>query len=241
MKATFKLTVILVLAASMAFFTCDDEGGENTCDAASSVFVSKATLPPGEQCPAGGVQIDMGFDNNANNVLDEDEITNTEYVCNGEDGADGVDGADGDTFVSDYVSVYHSATISYESGISNTLPFDSEEFDSNDIHDTTINNSRLTIQKNGIYLISAKVAIPNDSNHCLSYVSITLNKNGELISSTIFNVNDPSLQTIVLNLNKIAQLYQNDYLELQIFGYPNQFNVFGNATGTFFSLASLAP
>lgn len=38
--------------------------------------------PEGTNCPAGGVAIRSGLDSNGNNQLDEDEVTQTEYVCN---------------------------------------------------------------------------------------------------------------------------------------------------------------
>jgi len=43
----------------------------------------------------GGVQIDVGVDDNKNGVLDSSEIDDTTYICNGGDGVDGNDGADG--------------------------------------------------------------------------------------------------------------------------------------------------
>ncbi|MCH8844906.1 MAG: hypothetical protein IID61_18260, partial [SAR324 cluster bacterium] len=39
-----------------------------------------------ENCPTGGSAFDVGIDANGNGVLDEDEVTETVYVCNGEDG-----------------------------------------------------------------------------------------------------------------------------------------------------------
>lgn len=42
--------------------------------------------PPGPNCPHGGKAIHAGLDQNANGVLDSDEITNTAYVCHGEPG-----------------------------------------------------------------------------------------------------------------------------------------------------------
>ncbi|MDA9168194.1 hypothetical protein N9N91_01400, partial [Candidatus Poseidonia alphae] len=43
----------------------------------------------------GGVQIDVGVDDNKNGVLDSSEIDDTTYICYGGDGADGNDGQDG--------------------------------------------------------------------------------------------------------------------------------------------------
>ena len=49
---------------------------------------------PGTNCPNGGTKIDSGLDANANGVLDDAEISGTQYVCNG---APGAVGATGDT------------------------------------------------------------------------------------------------------------------------------------------------
>jgi len=48
-------------------------------------------------CPNGGVQIEMGIDENGNGRLDDAEIddSRTETICHGTDAADGVDGIDG--------------------------------------------------------------------------------------------------------------------------------------------------
>ena len=92
----FKFMALIMLVSALFFSACDVIGSgddNNNSDiistilaaSPSSLFVSKSTLPPGDICPAGGVQIDMGFDVNRNKVLDVDEIVNTEYVCNGED------------------------------------------------------------------------------------------------------------------------------------------------------------
>ena len=50
---------------------------------------------PGDNCSTGGHVILTGLDNNRNGVLDDAEISNTDYLCNGTDGKDGVDGTDG--------------------------------------------------------------------------------------------------------------------------------------------------
>lgn len=67
------------------------------------VLVETDTVPAGSTCTEGGLQIDVGSDNNANGLLDDGEIdaTQTRVVCHGvdgnagSDGTDGVDGVDG--------------------------------------------------------------------------------------------------------------------------------------------------
>ncbi len=54
----------------------------NGYDAINSI-VKVLSEPKGENCSVGGFKIISGDDINFNNILDEDEILNTQYVCNG--------------------------------------------------------------------------------------------------------------------------------------------------------------
>ena len=49
----------------------------------------------GNHCLAGGNRIDAGLDANDSGLLDDSEISSTQYVCNGSNGAPGTAGADG--------------------------------------------------------------------------------------------------------------------------------------------------
>ena len=46
-------------------------------------IIEQIPEPAGEYCWAGGYKIISGLDENKNNVLDSNEIQNTNYVCNG--------------------------------------------------------------------------------------------------------------------------------------------------------------
>lgn len=46
----------------------------------------------GASCPNGGQRIDVGRDKNGNGTLDDGEIEQTAYICNGKDGANGAGG-----------------------------------------------------------------------------------------------------------------------------------------------------
>lgn len=46
-------------------------------------------------CPAGGITVQSGVDVNGNGVLDQSEVSNTQYVCNGNNGANGTNGLNG--------------------------------------------------------------------------------------------------------------------------------------------------
>jgi len=50
--------------------------------AGPGALVNATPEPPGANCPLGGVRIDMGTDRNGNGVLEQREVTSTEYLCN---------------------------------------------------------------------------------------------------------------------------------------------------------------
>ncbi len=65
--------------------------------AGATALVDIVEEPAGDNCAYGGQAISTGVDENGNGILDEDEVNDTVYVCNGELGPAGEDGEDGDT------------------------------------------------------------------------------------------------------------------------------------------------
>lgn len=65
-------------------------GGDSTSGGGtnSSAVSAQVVIPPGPECPNGGIRVDSGIDENGNGVLDDSEIDTSEVVCNGEDGID---------------------------------------------------------------------------------------------------------------------------------------------------------
>lgn len=62
----------------------DGNNGDNGHDAASRVI----PLAEGSsQCPAGGALVEAGVDDNGNGSLDDEEVDDSQTVCNGTDGA----------------------------------------------------------------------------------------------------------------------------------------------------------
>ena len=53
-------------------------------------LVTVVTEPAGARCPSGGNRLASGIDRNRNAVLDADEVTSTQYVCNGSAGSNGI-------------------------------------------------------------------------------------------------------------------------------------------------------
>jgi len=67
-------------------YLCNGQTGQD----GHSTLISTAEEPPGPNCPAGGFIVSSGLDLDGNGVLEPEEVTATEYVCNGEDGQDGL-------------------------------------------------------------------------------------------------------------------------------------------------------
>ena len=75
-------------------FTIGCEGTENGVDGLN-IVVNSEEEPIGTNCSNGGTKLSFGGDVDGDGNLDDDEITNTFYVCNGLNGNDGLDGLDG--------------------------------------------------------------------------------------------------------------------------------------------------
>ena len=69
------------------------KNGTNGTDGLSALAETTHLGTGGANCPDGGVQMDVGVDDNGNGVLDSSEIDQTTYICNGADGSDGDDSA----------------------------------------------------------------------------------------------------------------------------------------------------
>ncbi len=79
---------ILVVAAAL--------GLGAACRVASLPLVRIDALEPGQEgCEAGGVLVHSGSDDDADATLSDDEITETQTLCNGTSGTDGTNGTDG--------------------------------------------------------------------------------------------------------------------------------------------------
>lgn len=77
-----------VLVTALAATGCSDDyhGGQ---------LVRVDAEAAGENCACGGVAVHTGFDENSDGELDDNEIKQTDYVCDGQDGEDGTSGQDG--------------------------------------------------------------------------------------------------------------------------------------------------
>lgn len=60
-------------------------------------------------------------------------------------------------------SVYHSTSQTLTTGVGASLSADSEHFDNDSMHSTSTNNTRITIQTPGRYLVFGAITFPNNT------------------------------------------------------------------------------
>lgn len=70
------------------------EKGDRGSDGLNSLLVT-VKEPAGKNCPAGGQHLLAGLDGNRDTKLQEEEVDDDFYICNGVDGKSGNDGRDG--------------------------------------------------------------------------------------------------------------------------------------------------
>lgn len=74
-----KITLII---ATVFLISCEDgKDGTNGLDGTQSLIKTTAE-PKSSNCADGGIKIETGLDLNGNNILDNDEVNATDYICN---------------------------------------------------------------------------------------------------------------------------------------------------------------
>ena len=128
--------------------------------------------------------------------------------------------------------VYHDANQSIANVTYTQLAFNSERFDTNVMHDTTTNNTRLTCKTAGKYLIWGCVEFESNITGW-RFLEILLN--GSI--KTARELRTPlSGSTIVFTISTVYDLAVNDYVELQVYqssGGALNVNVAGNHSPEF--------
>jgi hypothetical protein len=76
----------------------DDDGsaGAEANPTGAASLVSVTTLPPGDDCNAGGLRLEAGVDTDGSGSLEASEVTTSRALCNGEPGEPGTAAAKGD-------------------------------------------------------------------------------------------------------------------------------------------------
>jgi hypothetical protein len=107
--------------------------------------------------------------------------------------------------------VYNSAAISVNNATATALTFNSERYDTDSIHSTSANTSRLTCTRAGKYVIVGHVAFASNATG-LRTVSIRLNGSATIIAAQ--NAVPISGDETIFSIATIYDLAVGDYVEL---------------------------
>jgi hypothetical protein len=120
-----------------------------------------------------------------------------------------VEGSGSVTFIG--ARVYNTANISCATGTGVTLTFDSERYDTDTIHSTSSNTSRLTATTAGKYHITGQVMFANNTTGARGLV-IKLNNTTELAHVRMPTVGGTDVS--IVNISTTYDLAATDYVEL---------------------------
>jgi hypothetical protein len=129
-----------------------------------------------------------------------------------------------------WARVYHNANQSITNTTATALAFNSERWDTNVIHDTVTNNSRLTCKTAGIYQINGNISW---ATHATGLRILQMKLNGATIiaHNTVVSVGGAFQTTMVIGTT--YQLAVNDYLQLEV--YQNSGGALNVETGANYS------
>jgi hypothetical protein len=127
-------------------------------------------------------------------------------------------------------SVYASAAVSIPNGTLTVVTWNSEDFDTNSFHSTSVNTGRFTIPTAGKYLINAMIGWDTTANTTTK--TLVLRKNGTdvLKSNGLGTGSDYQSQS----LQYIASAAVNDYFEILAYQVTGgAINILQNANSTY--------
>jgi len=117
-----------------------------------------------------------------------------------------------------HARVFHSTTQSLANANLTALNFNSERWDNNSIHDTSTNNSRLTLNRVGLWAVFANVGF---AFHATGSRSIQIQMNGNIAdrygAGLVAAASAGSVETIISVYTEIRAAAVTDYVELLAF------------------------
>ncbi|HVW33470.1 MAG TPA: hypothetical protein VHL53_13100 [Acidimicrobiia bacterium] len=125
--------------------------------------------------------------------------------------------------------VYHNTTQSVSDNTITVVSFNSERFDTDTMHDTSSNNSRLTIKTAGLYLVTFTGVFAQGSDYARVYADIQLN------GATAIAIDDKATPAIAhspgVRVSTVYKLAVNDYLQARVY-HDNTANTARNLLNT---------
>lgn len=96
-----------------------------------------------------------------------------------------------------------------------TVAFDSEEFDTDSMHSTVTNNSRITFNTAGFYIVGFNGILQTGSDYVRTFATLVANGSTEIARSSFGNL--PINTTPQLAVTTVYQFSVGGYLEVQVY------------------------
>lgn len=110
--------------------------------------------------------------------------------------------------------VFHSVNQSITNNTATTLAFNSERFDTNTMHDTATNNSRITMTTAGLYLVNCSVALESRNDYNFAYLLLRTNGSTTIGYQTSLDIDVSN--TPLISVTTLWKFAAADYVEARI-------------------------
>jgi hypothetical protein len=141
-------------------------------------------------------------------------FTGAGITCTAETGETECEVPGGSSITSAAARAYNNAAISISHSTVTALTFNSERFDTNSLHDTGSNTSRLTAPVTGVYMISGSVQFASNATG-IRAAFIRLNGSTNIATQILPVASSTDIFTF--GVQTIYQLTAGDYVELTVF------------------------
>jgi hypothetical protein len=111
--------------------------------------------------------------------------------------------------------VYHNVDQSIAHSTLTTLAFNSERYDTDTMHDTVTNNSRITFTTAGVYVVSLNIEFPTFNDYTLLLAQILLG-GATVIAKQNLGTNSQVTENIGLNVTTLYKFTAGQYVEARV-------------------------
>lgn len=111
--------------------------------------------------------------------------------------------------------VNRTAALSIAAATTTVVAFDAEEFDTDGMHSTVTNNSRITINKSGFYVVGFNGTLAASSAYIRTFAELRINGTTGIARSQSPGTSVSVQQT--LGVHTVYQFDAGDYVEVQVF------------------------
>ena len=135
-------------------------------------------------------------------------------------------------------SVYSSSTQSIPNSSHTAVNFNSEHFDTDSMHDTSTNNSRITVKTAGKYMVVANIVFAFNAT---GQRQVQIRVNGSTYRGKVFLDANSATYGNRMNVSAILDLDVDDYVECVVWqNSGGSLNVVNDTSATFLSLVRIA-